>query len=234
MARRILVIGDPGTGKTVSCRNLNPSETFIISSDLKSLTFPGARKKYQKITDANGKFDFSNSNYYETNSIARISRIIKAVSDDRPEIKNVVIDTITSVIAEEIVPRLNEKGFDKFNEVAMNVYLLFRSMRGLREDLNVILLSHMENQYREDGSVRTSFKVPSGKAIGSMFVPEASFDAVLVTYVAPNSASEDEKYFFLTHNNGENTARTPMGLFSERFIPNDLSVVLSEFDKYEQ
>ena len=45
-AETIAIVGESGTGKSTSLRNLNPEETFIISTTGKPLPFKGYKKKY--------------------------------------------------------------------------------------------------------------------------------------------------------------------------------------------
>ena len=232
MATPILVMGAPGTGKTVSIRNLNPQETFLIVSDKKPLSLPKSKTNYKTITKENGKLDLSKSNYYETNQANVVKALLSQISDSRPDIKVIVIDTITSIITDEIMRRQNEKGFDKYKDIAWNAYDIITMLRDLREDLTVVVMSHTEDNYDSDGTLKTSFKVPSGKAIGNQFTPEAYFHMVLYTDVA--MVGSKPEYSFITQNNGKNTCRTPMGLFSEVKIPNDLSYVISEYKNYEE
>lgn len=44
MAQSTLIIGNSGSGKSTSMRNLNPKETFIINPASKGLPFKGWKK----------------------------------------------------------------------------------------------------------------------------------------------------------------------------------------------
>ena len=46
MANLVAVVGAPGTGKSSSMRNLNPSETYVINILGKPLPFKGSASKY--------------------------------------------------------------------------------------------------------------------------------------------------------------------------------------------
>ena len=48
MAETLLILGDSGSGKSTSLRNLNPEETFIISTTGKPLPWRGYKKQYTK------------------------------------------------------------------------------------------------------------------------------------------------------------------------------------------
>ena len=107
---KILILGDPGSGKTTSAETLDPKTTFYICSDRKSLPYKGWRNKYKTIKKENGKLDLSQTNYYETDNTQTIITLMKAVSDTRPDIKTIILDTITAVMEAEYMPRIKEKG----------------------------------------------------------------------------------------------------------------------------
>ncbi len=232
MALPIMVLGDVGTGKSESAANLDPTSTFYIHTDKKPLSLPGAEKNYKTVYKENGKLDLQNSNYYEGNDIAVVKALLTQISDNLPHIKTIVIDTITSLMVDDFMGRLKEKGFDKYNDMAQDVYTLITMLRDLRSDLVVIVMSHVENNYDSDGVLKTSYKVPGGKLIGQNIKPEAYFNMVLYTDVTMQSTGP--RYSFLTQNNGKNTCRSPRGLFTESKIPNDLAYVISEYQNFMQ
>lgn len=87
-AETILIIGESGRGKTTSLRNLNPEETFIISTTSKPLPWKGWKKQFVKFdpkTNVEG-------NWFQCSKSTALVTIIKYVSAKRPEIKNIVID----------------------------------------------------------------------------------------------------------------------------------------------
>lgn len=48
MSKAILIIGESGSGKTTSLRNLPPDETCYIDADGKGLSWKGWRNQYNK------------------------------------------------------------------------------------------------------------------------------------------------------------------------------------------
>jgi hypothetical protein len=231
MALKILVLGDPGTGKSTAAESLDPKTTFYISSDCKGLPFKGWRNNYQTIKKENGKIDLQNTNFYETDNPQVILSLMKAISDSRPDIKVIILDTITAIMENEYMPRIKEKGFEKFNDTALSVYQLLKIADELRKDLTIIILGHTETSIDDEGVRKTSFKVIGGKLIGEKVVPEARFDLVLYTEV--QMTEDGPKYSFLTQNNGKNTCRTPKGMFEEYRIPNDYKYVLQKIQEHE-
>jgi len=232
MATPILVMGPPGTGKTTSIQHLDPKTTFIIHADEKPIPLPGSKTNYKTVYKDNGKLDLAKSNYFETTDPVLVIELMKAVSAKRPDIKIIVVDTITSILVDQFMSRLKEKGFDKFGDFAKDAYDIMRLARKLRDDLVVVIMSHVEYNYDSSGDLRTSFKVVGGKLIKEKIEPEYMFHMVLYTEVVLVDGKPE--YYFVTQNNGKNTCRSPLGLFSEYRIPNDLKNVIEKYKEYEK
>jgi hypothetical protein len=62
---------------------------------------------------------------------------------------------------------------------------------------------------------------------------EGLFSIVLFGKVNKNDDGE-LSYGFETQNSGENTCKSPMGMFEDSFIPNDLAYVKACMQKYEE
>ena len=69
MAELIAVVGESGSGKTTSIRNLNPEETFIISTTGKRPGTKGAKKKETHIRMG---YDFGFDKNHDVNVFAQI------------------------------------------------------------------------------------------------------------------------------------------------------------------
>ncbi|MDR2878783.1 MAG: ATP-binding protein, partial [Fusobacteriales bacterium] len=88
MADLNMILGDSGTGKSTSIRNLNPEETFIIQVLNKRLPFRGSKKMYTPCTKENPD---GNIVYLD-----KFNHILKALEkiEEREEIKNLILDDI--------------------------------------------------------------------------------------------------------------------------------------------
>ena len=231
MANKILITGFSGTGKTYALRSLDPLETFIICPDEKALPFKGWKKNY-KMTNNVGIFDPNVCNFVKTTNWDKIRGAMKFISSSRPDIKQIVIDTITYAMIGEFMEKAKTVGFAKFTEMGDNVYKTLKSIDGLRDDLTVIVIAHTEVK-SFNGVDKTVFAVPGGKLVQDVVKPEGMFSVILETCLE-KTGSDDVSYSFMTQNNTTNMAKSPADMFSGNKIPNDMKSVLEAIELYEQ
>src|SRR3990167_2452493 len=205
MANKILVVGRSGTGKTYSLRTLNPKETFIICPDEKNPPFEGWRKNY-KMVDDTGKFHPKTCNYYKVTDWNKIRDVLSFISTNRPEIKTIVLDTITYAMIAEFMQKAKITGYAKFTEMGSNVYETLKMIDGLRDDLTVVVMAHTE-QEEINGISKSIFSVPGGKLVQDVVKPVGMFLYCLETLV--EKQGEEIKYYFMLQNNTTNMAKTP-------------------------
>jgi hypothetical protein len=114
------------------------------------------------------------------------------------------------------------KGYDKFTELAKDFWELINFCINELPDYKIVyFLGHSERG--EDG--REHFKTV-GKMLDNVCVLEGYCTVVLKTVV------EDGHYYFATKNNGYDTVKTPMGMFKDERIDNDLKLVDTTMRSY--
>ena len=118
-AETIAIVGESGTGKSTSLRNLNPEETFIISATGKPLPFRGWKKNYIPLAKdkESGKWV---GNYFVSSKWDTIIKILTIINKQLPQIKQVIIDDFQYVLSYEFVDRATEVGYTKFSELAQH------------------------------------------------------------------------------------------------------------------
>ncbi len=226
MAQSILIIADAGSGKSTSMRKLNPKETFVINVAGKGLPFKGWKKNYKPINKENPKGNISN-----VSSASGILKAMKHVNDNMPHIKNLIVDDFQYMASFEYFERAQEKGYDKFTDIATNIAAVSRMPKDMRDELNVYYLTHPE-EINRNGSVFIKAKTV-GKMIDNSLTLEGLFTIVLFGKVIKQDDGTFQ-YGFETQTDGDNSCKSPMGMFEERFIPNCLKYVNDKIVAYEE
>jgi hypothetical protein len=226
MGQGILVIAESGSGKSTSIEKLDPKETFIINIANKPLPFRGWRKNYTIWSKDN-----PTGNMYDKATPANIEAALRYVSEKRPEIKNIVIDDFQYMSSFEFFERVDEKGYEKFTQIGAHLARVARLPKDLREDLMVFILTHAEESTDMEG--KKKFKAKTiGKMVDEKLTLEGLFSIVLFGKVKKDKDG-NIRYVFETSNNGENTCKSPRGMFQSFEIENDLQLVKEAIIAYE-
>lgn len=226
MAELIAIVGESGSGKTTSIRNLNPDETFIISTTGKRPGIKGAKKKYQDFKIEDKKIS---GNFYQTSNIDNIKKVMNLVDKKMPNIKVLIIDDFQYLQAFEAMARVDEKGYGKFTDMAKHAYEALKTGMDMRDDLFICVLTHSENT---GDNINPYYKIKTqGKMLDTVITLEGLFTYVLFTKVIQDE-SNNVQYKFITNSDGTCTAKSPMGLFDDRLIDNDLNYVIDTIIKY--
>ncbi|MBQ1574321.1 MAG: AAA family ATPase [Clostridiales bacterium] len=215
MAKVIGIMGESGSGKTTSMRDLDPATTFYIDCDKKGLSWKGWKNQYS----------FEKHNYMATDQIGTVAQLLEKISsqENMKHIKVVVIDTLNGLMVADEVRRMKEKGFDKWQDLAQCVWELLDSLYTFRDDLTIIVVCHSQTQKEDDGYTFTRIKT-SGKKLDKLSI-ETKLTTVLY------AVAKDGDYVFKTHANNS-TAKTPLGAFEADEIPNNIVDVLKALEEY--
>lgn len=210
MSISALVIGESGTGKTTSLRNFNAEDILLIQSVRKPLPFRSSWGPISKATPTGNIFVTDRSDQIMS-AMLKTSR------------KVIVIDDWQYILANEFMRRSEEKGFEKFTDIGRHAWDVVTTANNLPDDVRVYVLGHSQS----DDFGKTKLKT-IGKLLDEKIVIEGLFSIVLRTVV------NDGRYLFSTRNNGNDTVKTPIGLFDSDFIDNDLVVVDKAITTYYQ
>lgn len=214
MSRAIVVMGESGSGKTTAMRTLNPDETYYIDCDGKGLSWKGWRNQYNA----------EKKNYYRTTVQETIQKLMENIDKKAPNIHNIVIDTINSVMIADERRRMAEKNYDKWADLAWSVYDICIMASELREDLNVIILAHTQTEVDDTTGERFTRILTNGKKLNKIGL-EKYFTTVLL------SKRGADGYVFETQAS-KNTCKTPMGAFEQVEVPNDMQAVIDVLKEY--
>lgn len=215
MSKVIGIMGESGSGKTTSMRNLDPETTFYIDCDKKGLSWKGWRDSYNA----------DRKNYVVTDQVQIVKQTLRILNtrEEYQKVKVVVIDTLNGLMVADEVRRMKEKGYDKWVDLAQCVWELLDLLYSLRKDLTVIVVCHSQTQKEDDGYTFTRIKT-SGKKLDKLNV-ESKLTTVLY------ATCHDGQYVFKTHADNS-TAKTPLNAFEEDEIENDIVKVLEALKDY--
>ena len=227
-AETIAIVGESGTGKSTSLRNLNPEETFIISTTGKPLPFRGWKKKFVpiKITPEGVL-----GNYYTGSKWDQILKILQIIDKKMPHIKQVIVDDFQYVLSYEFVDRATEVGYTKFTELAQHAMEILRYAEKMRDDCKMVFLTHSENV---GDAMNPKYVIKTvGKLLAEKVTLEGLFTYIFFTKVSEGTDGRME-YKLLTNSDGTCVAKTSLGMFEEMEIDNDLNEIIKVIDAYNE
>lgn len=129
--------------------------------------------------------------------------------------KVLVIDDCQYLMANAYMRQARVTGYQKFTEIAQDFWALVQMViHELPEDTVVYFLGHIERDQNGNEKFKTI-----GKLLDEKITVEGMFTVVLKTSV------QDGRYLFATRNSGSDTVKTPIGMFDEPYIDNDLKAV---------
>lgn len=199
MSISALILGESGTGKSTSLRNLDPAQTLLIQSIRKPLPFRSSDWKPVK----------DGGNIIVTDQAADI---IKAMRKTSRQV--IIIDDWQYILANEYMRRTDETGYQKFTDIGRKAWDILSAASDLDSWKRVYILAHTQSDEHGRSHIKTV-----GKMLDEKITPEGMFSIVLNTVV------QNGNYLFATQNNGANTTKSPLGLFADDLIDNDLAAV---------
>lgn len=236
MSVAIAIVTESGFGKTTSLgeipelgiKGLDPKETFIFNIKGKPLAFKGWAKKYIPVDISKGPP--KEGNYFASSNPYDIVKIIQYIGKNRPEIKNVVIDDYQYILADEFMTHALKSGFDKYNKLAKNAYDVINAGINLSAETNFFILTHSETI---ENSFQTSYKIKTiGKLLDSKVTLEGLFTIVLYGKQVWDDKEKKVSKHFVTNFDGQYPAKSPVGMFKETYILNDLGAVVEAIEEY--
>ena len=210
----VLIIGESGSGKTYSIKNLDPEKVGIFLCEKNRLPF---RKQFPTYKVRNMQRKTDNNQV----QIIRQSAVIQTVMKT-PKQKIYVIDDSQYIMANEYFDRANEKGYDKFVDIGANFRNLIHMVNNeLPDDVIVYFLHHPET---DSNTGRVKAKT-IGRMLDEKLTLEGCFDIVL------HARTDGNEHWFNTQSDGTDTAKSPEEMFEPK-IPNDLAFVDKTIREY--
>ena len=198
MPVKVLIYGESGSGKSASLRNFDDKEVAIFNVSEKPLPF---KKKLPMM---------------KTSDMKVIAQAIK-----QNDLNCYVVDDAGLAMTFYLFGKVNDKGYEKFTNVAKDFYDMIRAVDSCSDDTIVYFLMHSDRS--EDGS-KVKAKT-AGKMIDSQLTLESLFTIVL------HCVTDGKRHYFQTQSDGVTTAKSPMDMFPLE-MDNDLKVVDTAIREY--
>lgn len=133
-----------------------------------------------------------------------------------------VVDDAQYLMAFESFDKINETGYSKFSAMAKNYEDMLRTIQeDTSPDTIVYIMQHIDKD--EDGNIKAK---TLGKMLDQQLTVEGLFSIVLL------AKAEERRHFFVTQSDGTNPCKSPMGMFDEIEIDNDLKMVDDTIREY--
>lgn len=125
-----------------------------------------------------------------------------------------VIDDANYLMAFENFSKAEENGYGKFTTMAVNFEKVLSAIRNTSEDTIVYVMMHPDTD--DNGRLKPK---TIGKMLDNQLTIEGLFSIVLF------AEADDEGYHFITRQHPHAPVKTPIGMFEEQRIDNDLKAV---------
>ena len=145
--------------------------------------------------------------------------ILKAI--EKTDKKVIVIDDANYLITNEFMNKSSVKGFDKYNEMGNNFFNLINGIKNVEGGKTVYLIMHEDTD--DEGNVKP-------KTIGKLLDDKVNIQGMFTICI--RSMFDNGNYIFRLKTNGQDCVKTPIGLFEEDQMENDLKLVDEKIREY--
>ena len=145
--------------------------------------------------------------------------ILKAI--EHTDKKVIVIDDANYLITNEFMGKSSVKGFDKYNEMGNNFFNLINGIKNIEGGKTVYLIMHEDID--EEGNVKP-------KTIGKLLDDKVNIQGMFTICI--RAMFDSGNYIFRLKTNGQDCVKTPIGLFEEEQMENDLKLVDEKIREY--
>lgn len=205
MAEGILVLSKSGQGKSTSIRNFNPNDVMVIQCKNKRLPFP---HDDWKVWDKNKQ----TGSIFIVNSFPEVRAVLLKMQEVGKKV--IIIDDLVFLFANKVMDDIARKDWDKWTEIAIEYSQTIETIENLNPDMRVYILTHADTNDLGEISMKTA-----GKLIENLLNPVAGFTIVLGVQKTDNGS------FFITNGNATNPYKSPMGMWKDKLVPNDLKEI---------
>lgn len=142
-------------------------------------------------------------------------------SIEKTDKKTIVIDDAGYLLTNQFMEKVSVKGYDKYNEMASEFFNLINGIKNVEGGKTVYLIMHEDTD--DLGFVKP-------KTMGKLLDDKVNIQGMFT--VCLRSMFENGKYIFRVKTNGQDCVKTPIGMFEESEIDNDLKLVDERIREY--
>ena len=202
MSISTLILGESGTGKTASLRNMKPEDVLLIQTIRKPMPFGYTSWQFKTKENPSGSIVVTDD--YE--------QIIQAIEKTKRPI--IIIDDWNFIMTNEFMRRSGETGYSKFSEIGRKAWELLMAAGSTAGDKRVYFIGHVQED--DNGHI-------TAKSIGKMLTDKICIEAMFTTVLRTEVINGN--YLFRTQNNGHDTVKSPIGMFETEHVENDLEKI---------
>ena len=209
MKPNIIIVGPSGSGKSTSLSSLNPKTTAILNTERKQLPFKNAKEFMNVPIKSVSEFH---------------SALDKAMGSDK--IKTIVIESFTSLI--EIIFReadIRYKGFDVWSYYNKEIDKILDKSKNSNK---YVIFTAIDGVYDGDNGVEERYVAVDG----NRWKKRVEKEFVMALFTDVRATDEGVSYRFRTNTTGRDSAKSPMGMFENLHIPNNLGKVVEACEEY--
>lgn len=222
-----LIEGYHGSGKTSSLRNLGP-DSVVLNVERKMLPFNNKKGLNDLWVEAKITVDAKGNEITEIYPFEVTMNYLKALKK-RPAIKNIVIDSISELLTHLLAEaRIKHKNFDVWNFYNSRIFEFFTLLKSM-EGKFVFVLGHIEVLQNADGDMIQRGKVKGKEWEGSL---EGTATCVLAAIARQKLEGNGVEHVFMTNTDAVLPAKTPMEMFPQQYIDNDLQAVIDRYKEF--
>lgn len=198
MARLIFVLGNPGTGKSTSLRNLKKEEVGYVTVTGKELPFRST---------------------INATTVKSMDEVYKIVVGSKKPI--VVIDDVNYLFTKEVFGASEKTDkWDVYDKISKDFFKIIQAILNKDTEQNFYLFGHLEDPDSNTLALKTL-----GQATRKNNNPEGWTNIVF------ESAVDLDEFVFKVKTDGSGV-KSPMEMFEETTVPNDLKIVNDKINAY--
>lgn len=218
----ILILGEPGSGKSASLENLDPKTTVVLKPNNKQLPFLGSAVNYNSTTAKNSFF---------IPNLAGLGPALDNINTNAKHVRTIILEDFTHYMSKDVMDSVADKGYEKWTQLAVKIYnnVIQKAINGLRPDLDFIFIAHTSANTDSSGNTEIGMQTVGKLLENSIKIPSYF---TYVFHALINYDTDEPRYWFQTNRDNVRLAKSPKGCFP-LFIPNDCKLIFDRIHAYE-